>query len=389
MGEPIPRRTLADFVKEQKLRARRAPMQGTLETTFRCNLKCVHCYVNKAVGDAEEKARELTTERMLKLVDEVADAGCLELLLTGGEVLVRPDFEEVYLHAQARGLLVIVFTNGTLVTERIADFLAAHKPLRVEVSLYGMTPETYERVTDVPGSYAKCMRGIELLLARDVPLKLKTMVLTWNMHELDAMRAYAADRGLAFRYDGFLNPRVDCGANRNGELQVDPEALLALDLADPERMASFKQFCERFVPRERVEPRERVYNCGAGQTSFTVEPSGKLQLCQLSRRASFDLKKGSFDEGWNVVFPALREKKWQSNSVCRSCNLTSLCANCPGSAEMETGSIEGVIEGFCRATHLRAWAVLKEKSGHKRDGSCCLAKPRDEALVQLGVPATK
>ena len=75
----------------------RVPLNGVIETTFRCNLRCIHCYVNEAAGDASEIARELDTPRLLKLVDEIADQGCLFLLLTGGEVFLRPDFEEVYL----------------------------------------------------------------------------------------------------------------------------------------------------------------------------------------------------------------------------------------------------------------------------------------------------
>ena len=99
----------------------RVPLQGTLETTYRCNLACAHCYVNQPAGSAEERAREIPTERLLDLVDEFVQEGCLELLLTGGEVLVRADFPRVYLHALSRGLLVTIFTNGTLITDRIAD----------------------------------------------------------------------------------------------------------------------------------------------------------------------------------------------------------------------------------------------------------------------------
>ena len=93
------------------------PLQGILETTYRCNLNCVHCYVNKPAGDAAARARELPLERLLRLVDEIAEAGALHVLLTGGEVLVRPDFEPLYLHCLQKGLLVTVFTNGTEVTE--------------------------------------------------------------------------------------------------------------------------------------------------------------------------------------------------------------------------------------------------------------------------------
>jgi MoaA/NifB/PqqE/SkfB family radical SAM enzyme len=119
----------------------------------------VHCYVNKPAGSREERERELGLERLKQLVDEMVAEGTLFVLFTGGEVLVRRDFPELYLYARAKGLLVTIFTNGTLVTERIADLFAEHRPEKIEISLYGMTRETYDRVTRVPGSFDKCMDG--------------------------------------------------------------------------------------------------------------------------------------------------------------------------------------------------------------------------------------
>jgi radical SAM protein with 4Fe4S-binding SPASM domain len=363
----------SDLQARLGLPQRRLPLQGTLETTFRCNLACAHCYVNKPAASREERERELPLARLQALVDEIAEAGCLEVLFTGGEVLVRPDFPELYLHALRRGLLVTVFTNGTLVTERIADLFDENRPHAVEISLYGMSRETYERVTRVPGSYDKCLAGIERLVARGVPLTLKTMALTWNQHEIAAMEAYARGLGLFFKFDSLLNPRVDCGANRNGELQLSAEQALALDMQDPERMRELQQFCERFVKREG-SPREHeyVYNCGAGHMSFTVDPYGRLQMCQLSRRSAFDLRGDRFERGWNEYFPALRARKWQTQSICRSCNLVSLCGSCAGAAEMETGDVEGLVPQFCEIAHLRAWEAMGEGCGHRRDATCCL-----------------
>ena len=351
----------------------RTPLSATVETTFRCNLKCVHCYVNESPGDAEEIARELDTARLIRLVDEAADHGSLFLLLTGGEVLVRSDFPEVYLHAIKRGLLVTIFSNGTLVTDRVAELLAEHPPQAVEISVYGHTRETYEAVTQIPGSFDKCRAGIKRLLDRGVPLRLKTMALTVNQHEVTDMENFAKDLGLTFRFDGFLNPRVDCGANRNGQLQLTSEQVVALDIENPARMAEFKEFTDKYCqPFEAGVEGDFVYSCGAGETSFTVDPYGNLQMCQLSRRHSFSLKEGAFAEGWNEFFPKLRSRKWQHNDACRKCNLISLCGNCPGAAEMETGDIEGMIPQFCEITHLRAHAVMGEGSGHLKDATCCL-----------------
>ena len=385
----VPEISFLEFRDRAGLDRRRIPIEGTLETTFRCNLNCVHCYVNQPAGSREEQERELSLERLKRLVDEIVDEGCLFVLMTGGEVLVRPDFPELYLYARSKGLLVTIFTNGTLVTDRIADLLAEHPPDKIEISLYGMTKETYERVTRVPGSFEKCLAGIQRLVERGVPLKLKTMALSWNHHEVADMEAYARGLGLEFRFDSSLNPRVDCGANRNAELQLDPERALELDLASPERMQGFREFCEQFTRPDAEYGAERVYTCGAGESAFTVDPYGRLQMCQLSRKSFHDLREGRFKDGWHDLFPRLRERTWQKNDVCRKCSLMALCGSCPGAAEMETGDPEGIVPAFCELAHLRAWAVMGEGSGHRRDATCCLghgrlaARPDAEAKAAL------
>jgi radical SAM protein with 4Fe4S-binding SPASM domain len=305
------------------------------------------------------------------LIDEIAEAGCLSLLLTGGEVLVRPDFPEVYLHALFRGLQVTVFTNGTLVTDRLVDLFDEYRPTAVEITLYGMTRDTYEKVTRVPGSFDRCLEGIRKLVARGIPLKLKAMALTWNVDEVPLMRAFAQELGLPFAHDSLLNGRVDCGSNRNPELQLAPEKVVALDLDDPEAMRRYRFALAGFEKGEPPEA-ERLYTCGAGQIAFTVDPTGQLQLCQLSRRSAFDLTTGTFARGWNEHLPRLREKKWQTHSVCRRCSLVSVCGSCAGAGELEHGDPEKIVAQFCEITHLRTYAVLGEASGHRQDASCCL-----------------
>jgi radical SAM protein with 4Fe4S-binding SPASM domain len=401
----IPEISLGELMAEMDAEARRIPLQGTIEPTFRCNLACVHCYVNEPAGAAEVRARELDTARLKTLIDEIAEAGCLSLLLTGGEVLLRRDFPEVYRHAITRGLRVTVFTNGTLVTEEIACLFDAHRPRAVEITLYGMTAETYERVTRVPGSFARCLEGIDRLLARGIRLKLKTMALAWNAHEIPAMREFARARGCEFQHDGILNPRVDCGANRTGELRLTPEQVVALDLDDPELAGRLKEACDEALgaaaaagaaataDTAALPADEPVYSCGAGRNTFTVDPYGALQLCQLSRRNGYDLRAGTFRAGWDEHLPRLRARAWRSNSVCRRCTLASLCASCAGAAELEHGDPEAAVAHFCRITHRRTFALSASVPGHEADASCCLGpatravqaeSPVDTPLIQIG-----
>ncbi|HEY6554536.1 MAG TPA: radical SAM protein, partial [Vicinamibacteria bacterium] len=322
MGDvSIPEISYGQLLEESGALSRRLPLDGTVETTFRCNLRCVHCYVNEPAHDRKARERELSRERLERLLDEMTEEGCLEVLFTGGEVLLRPDFPEVYLHAWRRGLRVTVFTNGTLITDEIADLFCAHRPACVEISLYGMTRETYERVTCVPGSFDKCLAGIARLQAREVPFKLKTMVLAWNKHELEAMREFASRLGVEFRHDSLLNARVDCGANRNPELQVTAAEAVLADLGDEAARERHASSFRAALAEGSSAGGDEVYSCGAGRIGFTVDPYGRLQLCQLSRRSSFDLRDDTFARGWNEFLPALRARTWQSNSVCRACSL--------------------------------------------------------------------
>ena len=132
-------------------------------------------------------------------------------VLTGGEILLRQDFQEIYAHAKKCGMLIELFSNGTLIDAGLADFLRDLTPAMVEITVYGRTQATFEAVTRVAGSYERCLEGIDLLLARGVPLTLKTMVMTINAHELWDLKAWAEGLGVGFRYDMMLNARLDGG----------------------------------------------------------------------------------------------------------------------------------------------------------------------------------
>ncbi|MEW6368299.1 MAG: radical SAM protein [Acidobacteriota bacterium] len=370
---PVREVHVSDFLDELGIRTRRIPFGGTIETTFRCNLRCVHCYVNQPADAGVERDRELPLDRHLRLIDEITNAGCVSLLLTGGEVLVRPDFAELYEYAVRRGLRLSVFTNATLVSDRVLDLFQRLPPIGVEVTLYGATRETYERITRVAGSFDRCIAGIEGMLARGINVKLKTMVMTWNEREIEAMRSFAHRLGVAFRHDGLLNPRVDCGANRNPELQLPADRLAAVDLSDPATEKRFRRSAETVLCSGSDRQRSQfVYSCGGGHSSFTVDPYGNLLLCLLSRRSRFDLRDDTFMRGWEELLPRVRSRKWQSGSICENCSLLPLCGSCPGVAEMEHGDPESQVALCCEVTHRRTFGILGDACGHAPDASCCL-----------------
>jgi radical SAM protein with 4Fe4S-binding SPASM domain len=336
----------------RRLSGGRYPIVGSIELTLRCNLRCQHCYVSHGHTGVPGK-QELSTAELKHILDEITDAGTLWLLLTGGEPLLRRDFPQIYTYAIQKGMLLTLFTNGTLLTPKKADLLAEWRPHNIEITLYGYTQETYERVTGVPGSHARCMRGIELLLERGLPLKLKTMAMTLNVHELPAMQAFAESLGVSFRFDGMLNESVQPGSSRPAELRLSPRQIVQLDLDDPQRMASWEQFTAQYGQINHNP--DYLYQCGAGIGSYHIDPFGQLCLCMLARSQAYDLRNGTFAEGWQEL-GRLRSQPPSGAYACAECSFSSLCSNCPAWSELENGDLQQPVDFQCQVTQLRAQA---------------------------------
>ncbi len=190
----VTRKAFPEFEGLAALKKTRSPMSFDVELTARCNLNCRHCYINRPAGDAEAESRELTAAEIERIAGEAAGLGSVWCLLTGGEPLLRRDFFDVYLMLKKKGLLLSLFTNAALVREEHAAFLKKYPPRAVEVTVYGVTRETYEAVTRVPGSYRAFRTGLDLLLEAGLPVRLKAMALRSNREELGAIAAFCRER---------------------------------------------------------------------------------------------------------------------------------------------------------------------------------------------------
>jgi radical SAM protein with 4Fe4S-binding SPASM domain len=329
----------------------RYPFSCTFEITERCNLSCMHCFINQPAGGQQASSREMTAPQIGTILDQIAEAGCLYLLLTGGEALLRPDFQEILRHAKEKGLLVTLFTNGTLLTPEMADFLAEWRPWWIEVTLYGATQRTFEGVTRVPGSHARCMKGIDLALDRGLRVGLKAMAIDANHHELEAMRAFARGLAVPFRYDAVLWPRFD-GGQAPVAHRLPAEEIAALDRDDPERRQAWLDLDQRFAAINAR--REYVYTCGAGHHGFHIDSTGHLSMCMMARHPSYDLLQGSFEEGWSSFLGSLRAQKRTLDTACRTCSIGVLCSQCPGWSQAAHGDDETPADFVCELGHLRA-----------------------------------
>jgi radical SAM protein with 4Fe4S-binding SPASM domain len=341
-----------------KIAGQRLPTDATIEVTRRCPLECAHCYNNLPMADAEARSTELSYEEHCRILDELADAGCLWLLFTGGEIFARKDFLDIYTYAKRKGFLITLFTNGTMITPRIADYLVEWPPFAIEITLYGRTRETYEKLTGVPGSYDRCLSGINLLRERNLPLKLKTVAVTINAHEISSMKQFAEEElGVEFKFDAMMNPRIDCSQSPLA-VRLSPEEIVELDLQDPKRVAEWQRFAKQFdkpvpVPEDGAE----VYSCGGGINSFALDPQGKMTICVLSHMDAYDLRAGTLSEGWDDFLFKVRQRKSTTLTKCNRCAIKSMCGMCPANGELENNEAEKPVEFLCEVAHLRAYAM--------------------------------
>ncbi len=345
-----------EWLKQFHVKAaeRRVPVSGSLELTTSCNLKCVHCYLGGQQTQHRMRNLEMSTHQVISILDEITEAGCLDLLITGGEPLLRKDFPEIYLHARRRGLLVTVFTNGTLITDEILDLFADFQPRQVEISLYGATRVTFERITRVKGSYENCLDGIMRLLDRQINVKLKTVLMTCNRHELSAMKKMAEEYGVKFRFDPDILPCLGNGDRSALNLRVPPEEVIEIEASDEERSRHWADYYEK---RKDLPVTEDLYECAAGLTSFHVDPYGNISPCLMTPQYKYTLTNSSFVSRWLDDIAPIREKKTRDGYACNSCEMRVACTGCPAFFAVENGAEEVKSEYLCAMGKLRYEAI--------------------------------
>ena len=326
----------------------RQPVNGTFELTERCNLACKMCYIHRGEDDKAQQSTELSAAVWLELARQGVDNGMVFLLLTGGEPLLRPDFFKIYTPLTKMGLLVTLFTNGTLITENIAARLAEAPPSRTEITLYGATAETYEAVTGVPGSFKRCLEGIEALVKYKIPLGLKSTLTRKNVHELEAMRQMAKDWGLPFSADWLLAVRRDGTGSGAGECRLPAADCVELEAAS---RASATDRVEAALREGPIENDVNFY-CQAGRAAFVINHTGEMNTCVLLDRPSARPLDTGFMRAWEEVQRYI-DTAPSLHTTCLACAGRSYCPRCPAWSQLESKTLNEPVPYLCQIAFAR------------------------------------
>lgn len=310
------------------------PIEVSLELTHHCNFRCQHCYIpDFSAPDL------LSTERVLELLDELAEMGTLYLTLTGGEMFLRKDWYAIATHARKRGFSLRLFSNGATIDAETADAIRKLH-CAVEISLYSMDPEIFERITQRPGSFEKTIRGIELLRERDIEVLLKIPMMVFNVKGFEKVFEYAQRIGAEARADARIV------AKKNGDLvtlklRADTEDLMPLYRGGWTPCA---------VPGEQGEdPRADGPLCAAANRYANITSAGEVRACNILPGVAGTLHEQSFREIWegSAWMKKIRSIRRRDIDVCGTCTKISYCGRCHAQALVEDGNILGPSSSAC------------------------------------------
>ncbi|MCM8774310.1 MAG: radical SAM protein [Candidatus Omnitrophica bacterium] len=321
-------------------------LRGHIELTYRCNFNCVHCYCK----GLEDKEKELNVLEWKHILDKIWEGGCLYLVFSGGEPLIREDFLEIYSYAKKKGFIVTIFTNGQLFTQKLIKYLIKYPPSKIEITLPAITNHTYESITKVSARINDIVGVIKDLKRRGFFVCLKTPILRQNQNEILRIGKFSEEilskkKGVCiFRYDLMIFPRL------NGDItplkyRISPEAHIWFIKQRWSKFFMFPDYDFSFLSLER--DKKYLYQCNIWREYFFINPSGELRFCLLSNKFGGNLLNNSFRKCFYEWIPNLLYEEFRTNSKCKECQLRSVCYWCPSRAYLEVGNEEGHVKYYC------------------------------------------
>ena len=285
------------------------PLRVMFELTYNCNFKCKHCYMPPAYKE-KYKNRELKTQEVFSILKQLKDMGCFYLGFTGGEPFLRPDIMDILDYAKQCGFTIIIYTNGSLITEKIADGLARLNPNKVDITIPALSEEAFERITGASGARDRVFGAIKFLRRKGVSLGFKSCVLRDNISEIDKMVGFVKSLGCSYRLDDLLSPRLD-GSKIPYNCRVKER-----DKTPRQEKISF--------PLTAKE----LFKCGAGFAQAAITPAGELKICLMVDYPKYNIMDISFKKAWQKQIESMRNIALYKRYKCRQCQLIINDENC-------------------------------------------------------------
>lgn len=311
------------------------PLRVMFELTYRCNFKCRHCYVPDSY---KVRRREMSTKEVFSILDQLRDSGCLYLGFTGGEPFMRRDILDILHYAKKCGFEVIVYTNGSLINEKIARELGGMRLNKIDITIPAMSKKAFESISKMSGSHSRVFRAIKFLRGAGVPLGFKTCLLKENQSEIRDIERFSASLRALHRLDTTLNRRLD-GSEEPFKYRGRLEGISSAD--GNHRFSPIKStkpyFSETGATASALKSTE-LFPCGAGLSQAAITPQGKLKMCLMIDHPKLDLVRVPFKKSWSQLKKLTSSIKPGKDYQCHLCHLKTYCKWCPAKSWLKKKS---------------------------------------------------
>lgn len=320
------------------------PLNVQLDLTYRCNERCVHCYLD------HEDHGEMTTDEIKDLLNEMADAGVFILTLSGGEIFLRKDFFEILEHARKLMFCVKLKTNAVFVREKEASRIRDLGVESIQVSIYSHRAEVHDAITLVKGSLVRSLDAIRFLKSQGLKVIIANVLMTQNMADYPGVRALAAELGVECTLDPTVTPMMD-GNRSTVSLGVNQEGLRKV-FRDSALIGDVDEFCA--IPSQTDQNALEGTPCSAGHTACYVSPYGDVFPCVQFPLPTGNVRHQRFVDIWrnSSEMNEVRSIRLKDLSTCTSCTHVATCTRCPGLAYME-GNMRGPSSQDCEKSFVR------------------------------------
>jgi AdoMet-dependent heme synthase len=363
---------MSDLLQEMSVKAQKLniPLSVQLDLTYRCNERCVHCYLD------HDDHGEMTTTEIKHLLDEMAEAGVFILTLSGGEIFLRKDFFDLLEHARHLMFCVKLKTNAVLIREREAARIRDLGVESVQISIYSHRPEVHDAITLIPGSLKRSLDAIRFLKSQGLKVIIANVLMTQNMQDYPGVRALAAELGVECTLDPTITPMMD-GNRSTLDLGVDQGALRQV-FRDTSLVGDVDEFCA--IPAPAGEDEMESTPCSAGHTACYVSPYGEVFPCVQFPLPTGNVRQQRFADIWrhSDKMNEVRSIRLKDLTTCPSCTHAGTCTRCPGLAFLE-GNMRGPSSQDCEKSFVRTGVPSANMVANKN----AWANVRRANLVQI------
>lgn len=327
------------------------PLMATIELTHRCNLRCIHCYIE------QDQHPGPSTDTVKDWLRQLNDFGVLFVTFTGGEITTRRDWLELTRYARELGFAVRLKTNGVAISEQEARKLAELAVFFVDVSLFAASAEVHDSITKVPGSWKATVSAISHLRAREVNVFVAIPVMRVNVGELEATLNLTEKLGCNKLVGSRIHETLD--AERDNcdiqPLQCDHDATVATTVCHGAARAKLKHKLDF--------DNLTAWPCLDNKGGLYIRANGELRHCPILPLSFGSVIDRPIEDVWrnSSARKELLRMAQRLPSECESCDVAWACHRCIAHAFLEHGTSERPATIDCQHARARAKEALAAK----------------------------